>query len=199
MNGRELAFCAHYAIHRNAEQAALAAGYAPRHARKHSYEILKRPHIQEQLNHLADRAQELLALDKAVVLNDLGAIALTRPIEFLTTDEQGHWTGKRPEELTQRQMAAVRDIDVRDVKDDAGKVIGQRFRYRLKDAQGALYRLGDHFGIGDVEHPGGDQNPFEDMPQDQLERLTKAYQSAIEAPEQSNGSAVDIEEGEVVG
>lgn len=190
MNGRELAFCAHYAVHRNAEEAAIEAGFSKNHARSHSYKILRRPHIQEQLNFMAMQVADKTVLDAVVVVNELGALALTRADEFLKFVD-GRWIGKRPEELNDRQRACVRDIKTQDIwitDAENNRVYShQEYRYVLKDSQGALYKLGDHFGVGGTIGDNSN-NPFESMSQAQLEAVTIAMQNAM--PKQVEGEVV---------
>lgn len=185
MNRRELMFCDLYAKSRNAVESAELAGF--KGARNHAHEILRRPHIQDQINWLSDRAQEKSALDLNVVLNDLGAVALTRPLEFLEVDDKGFYKSRDPKDLNERQMAAVKYINVTDVlgpKDDKGvrSVIGQKFNYTFKDTAPALLALGAHFGLGDGINTGKKKgNPFEDLSQEELDAVGVALTSALPA------------------
>ncbi len=200
MNRRELAFCAHYHVNRNAVAAATAAGYKT--PRSNAHRILGRTHVQEQLNFLAMRTAEIVALDAGVVINEYGAIALTRPDELMAPSADGRWSGKRPEELSERQRASVKQIHTHNVyvdqvhHDDAGKVVGvekvfshQEFRYVMHDKMTALLKLGEHFDIGGGYSDPGRANPFEDMPQAQLDELTRAYNEAM-APKLIEGETV---------
>jgi phage terminase small subunit len=51
-NQRELNFCKHYVACGIAAQAAREAGYKPAYANQASVELLKRPHIQEEIRRL---------------------------------------------------------------------------------------------------------------------------------------------------
>ena len=183
MNGRELAFCAHYAVSRSAKQAALAAGYSPTYAKNAALNLLPRQHIQEQLNYLSERQNETVALDAAVVINEFGAIAMTRPDELLKV-EDGVWITKAPDELSERQRAAVKKISKRWVPtgetDENGVAIRrQEFSYEMHDKLAALYKLGDHFGIGgDAGKKAG--NPFEEMDQDELDAISQLMEKAVD-------------------
>lgn len=192
MNKRELAFCAHYHVNRDATAAADAAGFG--NPNSIAWKIMQRPHIQEQLNFLANYTAEKVALDAAVVINELGAVGLTRPDELMKIDDNGRWIGKHPDELNEQQRASVKTIRARDVYIDQemlgkeGEVLGmtqiyshQEFQYVQHDKLKALLKLGDHFGVGDIPPGGGKENPFENMPQEQLEKLTSAYESAMQA------------------
>lgn len=203
MNSRELAFCAHYHVNHDAKAAAEAAGF--NNAGSNGSRILKRGHIQDQLNFLANHAATIVALDAGVVVNELGAVALTRPDELMKIDD-GRWIGKRPEELNEQQRASVRTIRVRDVYIDEerlnaeGEVLGthqvyshQEFHYTQYDKLNALFKLGDHFGVGDTPPGGAGDSPFKRMPQARLEKLTKAYQAAMDSEEEAiEGETADV-------
>ena len=68
MTDRELAFCEAYATCRSAERAALKAGYSPTNARKNAWQILNRPHVQEYLNVLSERARDSSVVSLAEVI-----------------------------------------------------------------------------------------------------------------------------------
>ncbi len=181
MNNRELAFCHYYAKTGKAIESAEAAGF--KSARSGAHAILKRPHVQEQINWLKDRVRELMVLDVAVVVNELGAIALTRTDEYLDQDEDGHWFGKAPEQLTEQQRAAVKEIKVRDIWEGEGAerhLVRQEFKYVMHDKLSALYKLGDHLGLGSGA-PTDRRNPFERMDQAALDRLGDAFRHAMES------------------
>ncbi len=185
MNRRELAFCAHYAVSLNADQAARAAGYSISYARHDAYRLVNRPHIQEQLKHLAERTTELLAMDVNAVVNELGAIVMTRPYELMEKVDN-LWGWKHPNDLTERQHAAIKEIKVRNNYvdgPDGQRVVGsQEFRYILHEKLPALFKLGEHFGLGGGVDPNR-RNVFEDLPQEDLDRLTEAMRAAMEPKE----------------
>lgn len=182
MNGRELAFCAHYAVSRSAKAAALAAGYSPNYAKNASNVLLPREHIQEQLGYLTLRQNEVVAMDAAVVINELGAVAMTRPDELLRV-EDGLWVTKSPDELNERQRASIKKINKRTMRradpETGVEEAYQEFSYEMHDKMAALYKLGDHFGIGgDAGKKAG--NPFEDMDQDELDAISSLMEKAVD-------------------
>ena len=182
MNQRELAFCAHYAVSRNALQACLSAGYSTSFAHHHAHELTNRPHIQEQLKHLAERTNELMAMDVNLAVNELGAIVTTRPYELMEKINDW-WRWKHPDDLTERQHAAVKEIKVLDHYEDDAEghrvLVSQTFKYTLHEKLPALFKLGEHLGIGSVVDPNK-RNVFEDLPQEDLDRLTEAMRAAME-------------------
>ncbi len=195
MNKRELAFCAHYAVERNATRAAEAAGY--KKAREMGLRILKRPHVIEQLNWITEQRNQLVVLDAATVVNELGAVALTRPDEFMK-EVDGVYVFKRPDELNERQRACVRDIKTRMVRtgehDEEGNEIRvQEFSYVFHDKMSALHKLGDHFGLGEDPSKRSQGNPFEDMEQDELEALQTVMERAMNRKTPAiEGEVVDV-------
>ena len=97
MTDRELAFCETYARTRNVENSAIEAGYSPTNARKNAWQILNRPHVQEYVNVLSERARDAVVIDIADVIEGLAAIAFARPIDYLEQNELGHWVVKVPD------------------------------------------------------------------------------------------------------
>lgn len=184
MNGRELAFCAHYAVNRSAREAAMAAGYSATYARNANNFLLRKPHIQEQLNFLAERANQQVALDAAMVLNNLGAVAITRPDELIKQGEDGIWVNKSPEELSPRQLAAIKKIHHRAVWEGQGnqrQFMGTEWSYELHDKMAALFKLGDHFGVGDTDSKSASRgNPFEEMEQEELDAISNLMEKAMD-------------------
>lgn len=187
MNRRELAFCAAYAKTRSPTEAARQAGYA--NPRNNGTRLLNRPHIQEYLNHLGEKVQEIIALDAAEVVNQIGAIAMTNATEFWELAENGLWQGIAPDQLNDRQRAAVRKVHVRDVKRETvdpetgeKKVFYvQEFKYDLYDKSDALVQLGKHFEIfGGEDGNNVKGNRFRDLPADQLARLGRMLEGAME-------------------
>lgn len=181
MNKRELAFCDHYVKTGNASESAKAAGFSASHAKANSHTLLKRPHIQDQINWLMDRVREQTVLDAAVIVNELGAIALTRVDEFICKDDAGFWAGKQPEDLTEQQRAAVKEIRIQNIWQGKGEdrtLVRQEFKYVMHDKLAAIYKLGDHFGITGPSVTDR-RNPFEDMDQGALDALSDAMSAAL--------------------
>lgn len=186
MNRREMAFCTAYVIHRNARRAAIEAGYTEGTANNTGTQILNRPHVQAQIQSMIKDVAEHVALDAAAIINELGAVALARPDEYM--EEKGRvdlggltvWSGKRPDELTDRQKAAVKEIHTRNVYVGKGakrRVVGQEFRYTLHDKMSALQMLGKHFDVFGEREPKDDlARTFADMPQEELEKLNQQFQ-----------------------
>lgn len=174
MNGRQLAFCASYVKCRNAEQAMIDAGYSPHTIRSNAYKFLQNPAIQEQINFLTNMQREQMVLDANLVINELGAIAFTRPHELIELRD-GKWVKKRPEDIPDRVQAAIKKISVRTMKDGS-----QEFSYELYDKMPALYKLGEHLGVGEAGHRDTGGNPFEDMDQEELDAIQTTMQKALD-------------------
>lgn len=167
------------------------AGYSESTARDGSIDILKRPHIQRTIERLKEQSLERSALDGAEVVNQIGAIALAEPTDYLKLieDEElggDRWTGKSPDELTARQKAAVKTIQVRDVFVGTGanrRWVRQEYKYTLHDKSFALQLLGKHFDIfGDRLPPGASDTGrrLRELPQEELEQLDQHIRGMIE-------------------
>lgn len=191
MNRRELAFCAAYAETLNVTESARLAGFAS--PRSNGYLIRKRPHVQEMIERLLNRMEEAIALDAAQVVNQFGAIALTRPDEFLAQRDDGFFYWKNPAELTERQLSAVSKIHVTDhlsQPDEEGhrQVDGQAYRYEFHDKAFALLQLGKHFDVFNETKTddSGKLNRFRNLPADQLQAIGKALTGAMKEAEESD-------------
>jgi phage terminase small subunit len=175
MTEKELAFCEAYARSHNAEQSALDAGYSPTNARKNAWQILNRPYVQEYLNVLAEKARESAAIEVADVIKSLAAIAFASPVDYIERDESGLYRRKPPEALTPEQRLAVKEIRVRASKTDTEP---DQFDYVLHDKLKALTMLGRHLGVFD-HATASTPNPFMNLPQDQLEEISRAMEAAL--------------------
>ena len=177
MNQRELAFCNAYVVTHNAEQSALEAGYSPTNARKNAWQILNRPSVQEQLNYLAGAARELVSLELKDVIEQLSAIAFARPTDYMEVDDQGRWRFKSPHKLSDRELIAVKAVHVAQTGDSLRPC---EYRYRFHDKLKALLMLGKHLGLysgtAAADHT---PNPFENVPQDRLDALTREMENVI--------------------
>ena len=130
--------------------------------------------IQEQINFLTNMQREQMVLDANLVSNELGAIAFTRPHELIELRD-GKWVKKRPEDIPDRVQAAIKKISVRTMKDGS-----QEFSYELYDKMPALYKLGEHLGVGEAGHRDTGGNPFEDMDQEELDAIQTTMQKALD-------------------
>lgn len=185
MNKRELAYCAAYVQTHNVVESARLAGFGS--PRSDAHRIHKRPHVQEMIARLLTKMEESIALDAAQVVNQFGAIALTRPDEFLKKDDDGLFQWKAPDELDERQRAAIQKIHVTNVlgpRDEHGirHVTSQSYRYDFHDKMAALVHLGRHFDIFEESTPdrSGALNRFRNMSPEKLERLGNAMQTILE-------------------
>jgi len=177
LNTRELAFCMAYVKERNASKAAKAAGF--KSPQSNGASILRRPHVQEQINWLMERAQEQMVLDTGRVLTELAAIALNRVDSYFKIVD-GVYVAKPPEELTEQQKMAISKINIRTMRpNDEGEVV-QEFTYEFHDKMAALGRLGEHYGIGAKDGAKSKGNPFEEMEQDELDEIASLMERAMD-------------------
>ena len=71
LNPKQKKFCEEYIIHFNATRAAIDAGYAKNSARGSASRLLAKPHIQEEVQRLQEKASLRLALDLDHILSEL--------------------------------------------------------------------------------------------------------------------------------
>lgn len=192
MNRREMAFCAAYVQELTCEKAAIRAGYSRKYARKWSHLILRRPHVQEAIARISQGVNREMVLDVAAVVNQMGAVAMATPHDYLKI-EDGKWTRKAPHELSDREKAAVRDVEIIDVmgEDEEGRqvVVAQEFRYLLHSKMEALGYLGKYFDIfGTTGAGSAGGNPFADLPQEKLERIRSIIEGELESEGQQDGA-----------
>jgi phage terminase small subunit len=194
MNARELAFCAAYVTEMSAEKAAIRAGYSAKTARKKAHEILARPHVQEEINRISIGVNRQMILDAAAVVNQLGAVAMASPHDYLKI-EDGVWTSKAPHELTDRERAAVRSVEISNIteenEDGEEVVVRQEFRYHLHNKLEALGYLGKYFDIfGSTGAGSAAVNPFANLPQEKLDRMTRMIEGELGADEEIEDGAL---------
>lgn len=75
LTAKQQAFVVEYAVDGNGKRAAIAAGYAPKHAEVTASKLLRVPKVAARVDHykreLADRAVEKASIDAAWVLREL--------------------------------------------------------------------------------------------------------------------------------
>lgn len=192
MNNREIAFCESYLVKQNSTQAAIDAGYAESTARQNAHSILTRPHIQEYLGRLNEKAESYAVANATTVINGYAAIASASPLDCLRQDADGLWIGRSPEELPEEVRPAIARVHIRDVRNAEGVVVRQTFKYELYDRMAALLQLGKHFQVfGEAPvHNTLQLNQFSNVSSDKLEALASAMKDAIGAPEVIDGQVL---------
>lgn len=181
MNSKEIAFCESYLVNQNSTQAALDAGYAETTAKRNAHKILMKPHVQEYLGRLNEKAESYAIANATTVINGYAAIASASPLDCLRQDVDGLWVGRSPEELPETVRPAIAKVHIVNVKNDKGLVTGQTFKYELYDRMAALLQLGKHFQVfGEAPvHNTLQLNQFTNVPSSKLEALASAMQDAI--------------------
>lgn len=90
MNARQIAFCQHYVLTRNAAEAARLAGYSARTADRQGYRLLRNAEILANIQDIEKAQQELRILSYNEACAMLSKIARTSIVDF--TDEHGKLT-----------------------------------------------------------------------------------------------------------
>lgn len=167
---RERTFAIEYVKCRSYREAARRAGYSPSWCNQSS-RIAKRPlvaaYIKERENALRIR------MDRSAgdVVQELTDIAFQDPTSFLKNiadeGETPKFVWKAPDELTESQKAAIKDIRVIPANPD--KQLPERYNYTFHDKFGALIQMGRHYGLfEDTINITGEARRFKDLPQEVL-------------------------------
>jgi len=179
MDSRRIAFCVQLAAGKSAQVSARTAGYSESYAISKAYQLARDPDVMEMVHELRERAKPELALEAAAVVNEIGAIALVNPIDYLikeTRDGVDCYRWKKPEELSPMQRAAVKSVRLKDnmiEKDDGVTIrkmlVSQEYSYTLHGKAQALEMLGKHFGIFTEDSgPGVVTDEFTHMPHEKM-------------------------------
>lgn len=204
MDGRRLAFCAGVAKGLSPRDAAREAGYSESFSNTKAYMLENDPAIADMIETMRKKVVEVIALGAAEVINEIGAIAVANPVDFLApdvVDGQEVFRWKRPDELTPVQKAAVKSVRLitktENQKDGSGQsikvVVGQEYVYHLHDKVKSLEMLGKYFKIFDSE-PG--KEAVEDFSGMSHEKMVEAWKFVKRL--QHTGSEEEAVDGEVL-
>ena len=186
---KQLAFVAQYCIDRNATQAAIHAGYAPKNARITASQLLTKPNIQAELN------KKLNVIAKR---NDITVDRIVQELTRIGTvdirdafDENGNL--KPIKEIPEDVARAIAGIEVDDLFEGSGREkekIGYTRKIRLTDKVRALETLGKHFKMfGSQEAPRSPEQHlhlhFEDKNTNELAKEIMSQLPTRKEPESS--------------
>jgi phage terminase small subunit len=133
LTSKQKSFCENYLIDLNATQAATRAGYSVKSARFIGCENLIKPNIQTFISDLRKELEIGCGISKTLVLKELNKI--------MNVNISGYYHNwgvvKQIEELTEDQLAAVREVKMIQIKDKDGSV-SRSFEYKLFDKLRAI-------------------------------------------------------------
>lgn len=146
LNPQRIKFCDEYLVDSNAMEAAIRAGYAPRHAKNQACKLLKKPIIKAYIADKQAALSQTLNLKTETVLKELATIAFFN-IQNLYDD-----SGKiiPMEKLPPHIAAAVESIDIKETYTGTGEtrtLSGTQVKVKLHSKLDALNALAKHLGL----------------------------------------------------
>ena len=109
-------FCYEYVLHLNATKAAINAGYSPKTAFTIGSENLRKPYIQERINHMQENLAETAQISALRVIKEHEKIAYSTIAHMHQT-----WIERTEfEKLTDDQKACIRSISTKILKQNIG-------------------------------------------------------------------------------
>lgn len=153
-NEKQFRFADEYLTDFNGKQAAIRAGYAPAHASRRAFELLRKPHI---MAYLAVKRRELankLNISKERTMLEIGRLAFSDIRKFFADDG----TLKDVHLLDDDSAAAVSSVESDETFESIGESrvwTGYAKKVKLWDKVRALEMLAKHYKILEVDEDGG--------------------------------------------
>lgn len=166
---RQRRFIEEYLVDLNATQAAVRAGYAPKSAEKHAYQLLKRPEVAAAVQEAIERRSARTQITQDMVIRELAAIAFAMVTDHTSVAEDGVVRVLPTEGLTEEQRRAIAGIKV------------SRYGVQVSnyDKVKALELLGKHLGM----FGGREESVAEDN--DLMERLLEQTEEDLDTDDLS--------------
>ena len=157
MTPKQRKFIDEYLIDTNATQAAIRAGYSPKTARLIAAENLSKPYIKREIEQAMAERSERTKVRADRVLRETAAVAFLDPALLFAPDGS-----LLPiHEMPPAARAAIAELEVSEILDEDGHMVGRLKKVKLADKLGALTLLARHLGMlndkiklqGDAENP----------------------------------------------
>lgn len=88
LNGRQQLFVLEYLIDRNAEQAAIRAGYSPRYARGNAHKLVANSGIAEEIQRLGAKTAAKLEITRESIMQELAVVGFARVTDFVRVETE---------------------------------------------------------------------------------------------------------------
>lgn len=158
-NPKQSAFCREYVLDYNGTQAAIRAGYSKRTAYSQSFDLLKKPEIQKEIQSLESRIENKVIITKDKILRELSMIGFANLADHVTIDnETGCVQAIGIDNLPTGASRAIKKVKERRViKSTASgdEVLESTFEFELHDKQTALVNMGKELGMFKDKHEVG--------------------------------------------
>lgn len=143
LNPRQRRFVEEYLIDLNATQAAIKAGYSKKTARQIGEENLTKPAIALAVKLAISERSERTEVNADRVLREYARIGFFDIRKIFNDDGSMKPIG----ELGDDEAAVIAGVEVSEIRDGDGMVIGQLKKIKLADKLGALNALARHLGL----------------------------------------------------
>ena len=155
-NPKQSAFCREYVLDYNGTQAAIRAGYSKRTAYSQSFDLLKKPEIQKEIQSLESRIENKVIITKDKILRELSLIGFANLADHVTIDDTtGCVQAIGIDSLPAGASRAIKKVKERRViKSTASgdEVLESTFEFELHDKQTALVNMGKELGMFRDKH-----------------------------------------------
>jgi len=152
MKDKRRRFVEEYLVRRNAVQAAIAAGYAPSHARKHAYMFLRDPEAAAMIAEHDRALTAKLEVTAEQVLRETSRLAFSDHRKLFNKDG----SLKPLHELDDDTAAALAGVESVTRAARGGEPASQLHKVKLGDKQAALTLLGRHLRLFTEKPETGD-------------------------------------------
>jgi len=143
---KERVFVDEWLVDMNGTRAAIAAGYAPKHAKRTAHEVMQRPQVLAAIQAAQQARAKRTEITADRVLIELGRVAFFDPRKLLNADG----SPKPINELDDDTAAALAGLDIAEEWEGAGKdrkFVGYTRKVRIVDKNGALGLAMRHLGM----------------------------------------------------
>jgi phage terminase small subunit len=144
---RQSIFCREYARHGNGVKAALSAGYSRNCAKEQAYDLLKRPHIKQQIHSILRARRKRLDISVDRIATELYIIATSR-ITDIGEIVGGHFRLHDTSELDDTDIAAISEITQTVIENPKSGTKTTKTKVKLYNRLEALKELNRMLGIG---------------------------------------------------
>jgi phage terminase small subunit len=145
MTARQSAFCSAYITSLNATQAAKEAGYSAKTASQIGERLLRNVEVAAEIERLKKARSERTEITADRVLREFARIGFLDVRKLFNSDG----SLKRLDELDDDVAACIASIEVNEMRDGDGFVIGHAKKIRLWDKIASLTKLAQHLGLLD--------------------------------------------------
>ena len=158
-NPKQSAFCREYVLDYNGTQAAIRAGYSKRTAYSQSFDLLKKPEIQKEIQSLESRIENKVLITKEKILRELSMIGFANMADHVTIDDgTGCVQAVGIDSLPVGASRAIKKVKERRIIKSTAKgdeVLESTFEFELHDKQQALVNMGKELGMFKERHEVG--------------------------------------------